>query len=947
MRPSFLRLALVVLLVPCLGASQGPSRGREAIARGRLAASDLVPLPRPGNGQLTSEKQRLDALAIATMYRLKYDHGGADPWYKRLVNDPASWRTDVGRLAALGHGQTLLVRWVPDSALVMLRRAAADASRAGDDRTEGEALLALAPLLGRRGQPDSARRATERAATLLPIESPGAAIRLCGTAIQMRLTSLRAADSLVQAGLQRARAELDSMALARCLLSEGMVHEARGRQGASAVALHGALRVAEAVRDDDLLANIEQWLAYTSVVYGANIGAASRYAERAISRASRVGNPITVAWARLNLAQVALRVGDAAVAWRSGQAASREFRRLGDAQGEANVLVLQAQASVLGGRLAEGIAAYARAESLITVSSGRSAALQLGFRRAMALVDLGRLAEAQQLADSLQAQSVAAGITGLTNANIPYLRARIALRRDRYDDAVTGFERFRSSAGTAAPGTLDASVRIAEALALAGRLPEADSAFATGMAALDRLRQRNEERSIALRLMSGQRFDSDPDLGIATIVNRFAVGGRLERAFAISESERARWLWVQRLRRQALDTLEAAIDILDDRQLDVADLRSLVPARTGVISFVTGQGGEPTTAFALWGGGLRAVTLPPLDSLRTDITRLRVLLEEDRPAGRLTASLGGSLLEPVLRLLPSGITHLRIVPDGQLYHVPFDALTIGGSPLVARYVTTVSPSARLALAPTRPSVGSRVLAIGDPVFDSRFGLARLTGSADEARAVLRSAGNRGTTLLRQEARVGTLAAMDWRDVGALHLATHARVQDHGLLDNAIYLSGSAAGDGRISAADLVRFAIPVDLVVLSACRTAGGFVATGEGIQGLVGPLLEAGARAVAATYWDVRDRSLIDLMRLFYDDMARGEAAGDALAAAKRTLIQRGASPRTWAAVGLVGDDRVRPLRGMAPNAGLTRGSDSAPRSRPAVGRSPTTRSPRRGGPP
>ncbi|MBK8249126.1 MAG: CHAT domain-containing protein [Gemmatimonadetes bacterium] len=890
-------------------------------------------LKTPVVGAASSQQQLLDALAVATMHRLRYDHRASDLWHSRVMANANSWRSDLGRLAALGYATSLVTRWRPDSALGLLQRVVRDAQGAGDARTEAEALMLMAPLLGRRGQGDSAQAAVDRASQLLPLDAPGAAGRACGTAIQLRTRSLRAADSLVQAGLRAARVERDSLTLARCLLAEGMVLEARGSQSASGGALNQALLLAGALHDQDLVASIEQWMAYAFVSYGSNVPAARRYAERAIARATRTENPITVAWARLNLAQVALRVGDAAVAWRNADEAMRSFRRLGDAQGEANVAILQAQADVLGGRLEEGVAGYARAEAVITAVQGANATLQLKFRRAMALIDLGRLREAEVVTDSVQVLATAAGVQGILRANLPYLRGRVALKQGRFDEAITGFQRFLAVVGSARHDQLDGNLRVAEAHALAGRLALSDSFYTIGMRALDGLRGPNGERADILRLMSGQRFDSDTDLGVATIVNRFVLGGQVERAFSVAESERARWLWIQRSRRHALDTLEAAPVILDDRRLDVAELQSLVPPRTAVVSFVTGRGGEPTTAFVMWDGGVRAASLAPIDSMRSAISRLTTLMEDDRPTRAITESLGTQLLQSVVRLLPPTTTHLRIVPDGQLYHVPFDALVVGGQPLVMRYVTSTVPSVRLALAPSQGSRGGRVLAFGDPVFDSRYGLSRLRGSEEEVRAVIRAARDQGTALLRTAAQGNAIATADWRGISTLHLATHARVEDHGLFETAIYLSGNATDDGRIGTAELARWSVPVDLVVLSACRTVGGFVATGEGVQGLVGPLLEAGARAVAATYWDVRDRSLVQLMRLFYEGMATGATAGDALARAKRVLIQRGVSPRTWASVGIVGDDRVRPFA-AAPNARPASESRFAGTNRPRVAR-------------
>ena len=101
------------------------------------------------------------------------------------------------------------------------------------------------------------------------------------------------------------------------------------------------------------------------------------------------------------------------------------------------------------------------------------------------------------------------------------------------------------------------------------------------------------------------------------------------------------------------------------------------------------------------------------------------------------------------------------------------------------------------------------------------------------------------------------------------------------------------------------------LVVLSACRTAGGALVHGEGVQGLTAPFLEAGARAVAVTHWEVGDRRIVPLMNAFYRELATGATAGAALRRARLELARSGASPAIWAGVDLVGDTEVRPLAG------------------------------------
>jgi CHAT domain-containing protein len=83
----------------------------------------------------------------------------------------------------------------------------------------------------------------------------------------------------------------------------------------------------------------------------------------------------------------------------------------------------------------------------------------------------------------------------------------------------------------------------------------------------------------------------------------------------------------------------------------------------------------------------------------------------------------------------------------------------------------------------------------------------------------------------------------------------------------------------------------------------------GEGVQGLTAPLLENGARAVVATRWAIGDREANGMMTRFYDAMARGSPAGDAIRQAQRAAIAEGVPATVWAAFTLVGDPMVKPV--------------------------------------
>ncbi|MGH7536669.1 MAG: CHAT domain-containing protein [Gemmatimonadales bacterium] len=79
---------------------------------------------------------------------------------------------------------------------------------------------------------------------------------------------------------------------------------------------------------------------------------------------------------------------------------------------------------------------------------------------------------------------------------------------------------------------------------------------------------------------------------------------------------------------------------------------------------------------------------------------------------------------------------------------------------------------------------------------------------------------------------------------------------------ALALTPGQGEDGFVTPGELAGLRLDADLVVLSACRTAGGVVVDGEGVQGLTAPLLAAGARSVVATSWQVGDQLTVPLGR-------------------------------------------------------------------------------------
>ncbi len=97
--------------------------------------------------------------------------------------------------------------------------------------------------------------------------------------------------------------------------------------------------------------------------------------------------------------------------------------------------------------------------------------------------------------------------------------------------------------------------------------------------------------------------------------------------------------------------------------------------------------------------------------------------------------------------------------------------------------------------------------------------------------------------------------------------------------------------------------IPIELLVLSACKTAKG---DNRAVLGLAGIAVRSGARSTIASLWSVEDRATATLMTNFYQELAViGTTKADALRKAQISLLKNPefTHPFYWAPFVLVGD--------------------------------------------
>jgi CHAT domain-containing protein len=236
-----------------------------------------------------------------------------------------------------------------------------------------------------------------------------------------------------------------------------------------------------------------------------------------------------------------------------------------------------------------------------------------------------------------------------------------------------------------------------------------------------------------------------------------------------------------------------------------------------------------------------------------------------------------------------------VSPDGALHDLPFEALPFADGIVLAR-----APSAAV-LATGDPPRPPRAAALVAAPPDTA-GLGDLPAARDEVALLGRLVDGEVTTLAGDDATIARLAEVGLDRYAVLHFAGHAVLDPAMPLRSALVLAKGEGGDGRWRAADIYKRRLDADLVMLSACSTARGAPAGGEGVASLARAFTYAGARATISMLWDVDDRGSAAFAAALYPRLAAGAPIGEAVAGARRELRERGLPPRVWAAAVLSG---------------------------------------------
>ncbi|MES2393330.1 MAG: CHAT domain-containing tetratricopeptide repeat protein [Acidobacteriota bacterium] len=306
---------------------------------------------------------------------------------------------------------------------------------------------------------------------------------------------------------------------------------------------------------------------------------------------------------------------------------------------------------------------------------------------------------------------------------------------------------------------------------------------------------------------------------------------------------------------------------------------------------------------------LKVHTIPVTEAaLKTRVAAF-VKAVATRDAGFSTSA--AELYRLLLAPARSELEHKRlliVVPSGDLWHLPFQALRdphgkyVLDSAAVA-YAPSLSVLHAYALKRRQTGAHSSLVAFGDPGQN----LPEAVREVKTVAALYNPAHER--TFLGKDATRENFATWAGR-YDIVHVATHGVFDDRDPMYSQVLLaSGSDASKGKttpIDAADIADMNLSAALVVLSACETAEGKVQDGEGLIGLSWSFLAAGSQAAIASQWRVESSSTTELMIDFHRNLQQQMGKAEALRRAELSVAHnpRYKHPFYWAGFVMLGGD-------------------------------------------
>ena len=305
---------------------------------------------------------------------------------------------------------------------------------------------------------------------------------------------------------------------------------------------------------------------------------------------------------------------------------------------------------------------------------------------------------------------------------------------------------------------------------------------------------------------------------------------------------------------------------------------------------------------------------PPLDSPTEEKVANQVIPVDVRHSqSSALKKLHDIIVAPIADLI-EGNDEITFVPEGPFCLVPYAALQDSDSSYLSdsfriRVLPSLTTLKLIHDCPADFHMKTGALLVGDPCFKHTIYQGSLLVQLPGARKEVEMIGR----ILHVSPLTGQMATKDEvlkriSSVALIHIAAHGKLETGEVIlapNTTRENPQPQEKDYLLTMKDVIEAGLRARLVVLSCCHTARGEVMA-EGVVGMARALLGAGARSVVATLWAVDDEGTLEFMSFFYDALAKGKRASEALNQAMKCMreIEKFKKEIYWAPFVLIGDD-------------------------------------------
>jgi CHAT domain-containing protein len=275
-------------------------------------------------------------------------------------------------------------------------------------------------------------------------------------------------------------------------------------------------------------------------------------------------------------------------------------------------------------------------------------------------------------------------------------------------------------------------------------------------------------------------------------------------------------------------------------------------------------------------GAVREKVLPIVQQFQSEVTNAHSGRDYEAPSQQLYQW----LITPLeADIKARGIQNLSFIMDSGLRSLPIAALYDGQQFLVEKYSLGLMPSVTLTDTRFQSIRDLQVLAMGAEKFKERKPLPAVPVEL----SLITPSLWQGKSFLNEAFTIQNLKAQrQQKPFGLIHLATHASFRAGAPSDSYIEFWDSKLQLNQLS--ELGWHEPPVELLVLSACRTALG---DRQAELGFAGFAVQAGVKSAIASLWSVSDEGTLALMTQLYQQLKVSPIKAEGLRRAQIAMLK------------------------------------------------------------